>query len=134
MRPVALVFVGGALGSLTRYALALALPGLWPVFVVNTVGSFALGLLLGLLPRREPAFSAPTARVFRTDSLRLLLGTGFLGGFTTYSALALDAVQLSLVGGPFLAFGFAAGSVAFGLVAALLGFAVAEARGVREAS
>ena len=121
MRAVGLVFVGGALGSLSRYLLALALPGLWPVFVVNTVGSFALGLLLGSL--------APHQR-----GVRLLVGTGFLGGFTTYSAFALDAVQLGLVGGPFLAFGFAAGSVAFGLVAALLGFAVAEARGVREAS
>lgn len=116
-----LVFVGGAVGSLSRYLLALALPGLWPVFVVNTVGSFALGLLLGRL--------APHQR-----GARLLLGTGFLGGFTTYSAFTLDAVQLGLVGGPFLAIGFAAGSVAFGLVAALVGFAVAEARGVRASS
>ncbi len=130
MRGVALVFTGGALGSLTRYLVALALPGLWPVFVVNTVGSFLLGWLLGSL-RREPAFPAPTARVPRADSLRLLLGTGFLGGFTTYSAFALDAVGLGLVGGPVLSLAMAAGSVTFGLVAALLGFAVAEARGVR---
>ena len=130
MRSIALVFVGGALGSLARYALAEALPGLWPVFVVNTVGSVLLGLLLGSL-RPEPAFPAPRARVPRAESLRLLLGTGFLGGFTTYSAFALDAVGLGMVGGPVLGLLYAAGSVAFGLVAALLGFAVAGARRVR---
>lgn len=138
MRSIALVFVGGALGSLARYALAEALPGLWPVFVVNTVGSFLLGVLLGSLrrgrrreARPQPAQNAPRARVPSADSLRLLLGTGFLGGFTTYSAFALDAVGLGMVGGPVLGPLYAAGSVAFGLVAALLGFGVAGARRVR---
>lgn len=120
MRSVGLVFVGGALGSLARYVLTLALPGLWPVFVVNTAGSFALGLLIGSLAPRQ-------------RGLRLLLGTSFLGGFTTYSALALDAVQLGIVGGPVWGLVFAGGSVAFGLVAALFGFTLADARAASSA-
>lgn len=117
MRSVALVFAGGALGSLARYLLSLALPGLWPVFVVNTVGSFLLGLLLGWFGPHGP-----------DDTLRLLLGTGFLGGFTTYSALALDVAEVGLAGGPVLGLAVAVGSAALGFLAALLGFAVAGNR------
>lgn len=113
MRGAALVFVGGALGSLARYGLALALPGLWATWTVNIVGSFALGLLLG----RRPA-----------QPLRLLLGTGFLGGFTTYSAFAHDMVSLGFVAGPVLGLAAGALQIAMGLVAALLGFAVADTR------
>ena len=127
MRGAALVFVGGALGSLARYGLALALPGLWATWTVNIVGSFALGALLGLL-RRQPAFPPPTARVPDAHSLRLLLGTGFLGGFTTYSAFAHDVVSLGFVAGPVLGLAAGAFQVAMGLVAALLGFAVADTR------
>ena len=116
MRGVGLVFAGGAAGSLSRYLIGLALPGLWPVALVNVLGSFALGLLLGSSPSRER---------------RLLLGTGFLGGFTTYSALALQAVQVGVLGGPALGLAFGSGQVALGLLAALLGFAVADAVGAR---
>ena len=112
VREAALVFVGGAVGSLARYPVALALPGAWATFAVNVLGSFLLGWLLGSAPSR---------------SRRLLLGTGALGGFTTYSAFAVDVVALGAVSGPVLGLGFGLGQVAFGLVAALLGFAVADA-------
>ena len=116
MRGVGPVFVGGAVGSLARHLLGLALPGLWPVLVVNVLGSFALGLLLGSRP--EPG-------------RRLLLGTGFLGGFTTYSAFAVDVVGAGAAGGPVLGLVMGAGQAALGVVAALLGFAVADAADAR---
>lgn len=116
MRGVGLVFVGGAVGSLIRHLIGLALPDLWPVFLVNVLGSFTLGLLLGSSPRQER---------------RLLLGTGFLGGFTTYSAFAVEVMRLGSAGGPALGLALGVGQVACGFVAALLGFALADAANSR---
>ncbi|WP_235436841.1 fluoride efflux transporter FluC [Arthrobacter sp. RIT-PI-e] len=93
-----LVFLGGSAGTLTRYSLAEVLPtprGLpLGIFVINVVGAFALGLLLEALLRHGPDEG-------RRRALRLVLGTGFLGGFTTYSALTVDAALL-LEGGRIL--------------------------------
>ena len=84
-----LVGVGGALGSLARYGayrLWPAAPGGWPVptLVVNLVGSFAIGLL----------YMYVAARGATADNARLFWMTGVLGGFTTYSAFALETVLL----------------------------------------
>jgi CrcB protein len=79
------------LGALTRYGLGLAVPSPdnWPLptLVINVTGAFALGALLEGLARRGS--DAGRRRV-----LRLALGTGFLGAYTTYSTLALDTVHL----------------------------------------
>lgn len=56
----------------------------WGTMVVNIAGSLAMGLLIAWLARRSAGDS----------DLRLLLATGFLGGFTTFSAFSLDAVTL----------------------------------------
>lgn len=116
MRSVALVVLGGALGTLSRFGVNGALPddGLLPLatFAVNVVGSFALGVLLAAVLTR------------RAESLRLLLGTGFLGAFTTYSALAVETDTLLRGGHLALALVYAAGSLIVGLVAALAGVAV----------
>ncbi len=87
---VILVAAGGAVGSVARYLvgvwsvrmLGLAFP--WGTLIVNLVGSFAIGLLTELIARR---FNA-------SMELRLLLVTGFLGGFTTFSAFSLDTIAL----------------------------------------
>lgn len=83
------VAVGGAAGSVARYAVVLA-AGRWlstgfpfGTLIVNVSGSFAMGLLAGLFA----AWSAGNA-------LRPLLMIGFLGGFTTFSSFSLDAVAL----------------------------------------
>lgn len=84
-----LVFIGGGTGALARALLLAAWPSPLfplPVLVINLVGALALGCLTGYLARRE---AAPRVR-----ATRLLLGTGLLGGFTTYSTLALGLVQL----------------------------------------
>jgi CrcB protein len=89
MMNVVLVMAGGAAGSAARYWVGTLLPvsaGTFPMptFLVNLVGSFVLGLLVGHGMSERPA--AP--------SLQLLLGTGFCGGFTTYSAFAVESVSL----------------------------------------
>ena len=84
---IALVFVGGTLGTLARHLLAVVIPA-WggmpvPTFVINVTGAFLLGWLLRALSHHGPDNGTRRA-------LRLLLGTGFLGGYTTYSAFAVD--------------------------------------------
>jgi CrcB protein len=95
-----LVAFGGALGSLTRYGayrLWPVSPGAWPVptFTVNLLGSFAIGLL----------YMYVAARGVSADNARLFWMTGVLGGFTTYSAFALETALLgfSLTGVAYVA-------------------------------
>lgn len=83
------VAVGGALGTLGRYELALAEPATsghfpWATFTVNLVGSFALGIVLGALA--DPA----SARVWRP-----FLAVGVCGGLTTFSTWMVESVLLT---------------------------------------
>lgn len=80
-RTVAAVALGGGIGGVTRYGLTAAVPGPWGTLVVNVVGCALIGVLMVLVPRLHPL-----ARPF--------LGIGVLGGFTTFSGYALDAVRL----------------------------------------
>ena len=101
-------------GTAARYAMTLLLPSRdgWPIATlsVNLVGAFVLGLLLEALARRGP--DEGTRR-----RVRLIVGTGFCGAFTTYSALAVD-VDLLLRGGQ------SATAVAYGLTTVIVGFGV----------
>jgi CrcB protein len=126
---LAIVFVGGALGTAGREALALLIPPTggvpWAVLTANLVGAFALGLLLEGLVRRGADHG-------RRRVLRLLLGTGFLGGFTTYSALATDTAALfgaggGGVGGAGLGAAYAFGTVLVGTLATVAGIVLASA-------
>ena len=111
-----LVFVGGGLGAVARHGinrlgLVLLGPGFpwWPL-AVNVSGSFAIGLLAGLFGALETGHNA-----------RLFLITGFLGGFTTFSAFSLDALTLWERGEPFQAGFYILGSVILSLIAAAAG-------------
>ncbi len=116
MRSFAWVALGGAFGTMGRYGVGEALPGdgLFPLatFAVNVVGSFALGALLAAI------------LTTRAKTVRLLLGTGFLGGLTTYSALAVETDALLRTDHVALGLAYAAASVVAGLAAALAGVAV----------
>lgn len=127
LQPVMLgvVLVGGAVGTAVRAALSLVIPdvGGLPVaiLVINVVGSFLLGVLLEALTRRG-------ADVGRRRTVRLLLGTGFCGGFTTYSTLAVGAAELLRVGATGLGVAYAVGSVLLGALAAWVGTLVGSRR------
>lgn len=117
-----LVFCGGMAGTLARFGLAEALPapaGLpLGILLVNIAGALALGFLLEAL-----ALGGPDAG--RRRALRLLFGTGFLGGFTTYSALAVDSALLVGSGRAAEGVAYLAVSVLIGLVATAAGVALA---------
>ncbi|GAC1599587.1 MAG: hypothetical protein NVS3B21_26220 [Acidimicrobiales bacterium] len=110
---VAAAAVGGWFGTVGRYACT----GAWPagpgqlpvaVLVINTSGAFALGLLIGALGDRR-------------RMLRVLLGSGLLGGWTTMSTLATDIVVLSRHGSVLVAATDGAASLLAGLLAAAAG-------------
>jgi fluoride exporter len=119
--PVLLVFVGGAVGTFARCAVELlgtpwALP--LPTLGVNLVGAFLLGVLLEGLLRRGPD-------VGWRQRARLLLGPGFMGGFTTYSTFAVETTLLTEQGRYVTGFGYAIVSLVFGVAAAAAGVWVA---------
>ncbi len=95
-----LVALGGATGSVARYGayrMWPASPGGFPVptLTVNLIGSFAIGLI----------YMSVAARGASADNARLFWMTGVLGGFTTYSAFALETALLgfSLTGAAYVA-------------------------------
>ena len=125
VRLLGLVLLGGAAGTLARWGVGLAVPrgaGLpLGTVAVNLLGAFVLGALL-------EALAARGAEEGRGRDLRLTLGTGFCGGFTTYSALALDTDGLLRAGSVGPALAYALGTVGLGLAASALGIALARRR------
>ena len=118
MRPLLYVGIGGAAGSILRYmvgyALARVLSTPWPVatFCINIAGSFIIGLLFGLAGR---------STWLSAEGGMLLLATGFCGGFTTFSAFALENVNLLQAGKWSVVIPYAVSSVVLGLLACRLG-------------
>jgi CrcB protein len=112
-RILGVVALGGVIGSLARYGLAEAIPHgpgefPWATFVTNVLGCFAIGVLLArITPRSHPL-------------LRPFLGTGILGGFTTFSTFAVDTEKL-LHGHVIVALVYYFGTVTAALLAAMLG-------------
>ena len=110
------VFAGGSVGGTARYLLGEAFPdpeGGFPAttFAVNVSGAFALALLLVLL----------VEAVRPRPLLRLALGTGVLGAFTTFSTLVVAADRLVVLDRWPVAAGYVAGSTVAGLAAAATG-------------
>ena len=121
---VAWVVLGGALGTLARYAVGMAVGDVAGVplgiFVINVTGAFALGLLLEALALRGSDHGA-------RRTMRLLLGTGVLGGFTTYSLLATDVAELLLSGNVLGGLGYGLATLVCGGAATWLGVVLAQA-------
>jgi CrcB protein len=121
--PYAAAAVGGVLGALTRWALGEALPhspGTWPwaTLLINLTGCLALGVLIAALFPRHPG----------SLWLRPFLGTGVLGGYTTFSTFTVDTVQLTDAGALGAAAGYVAASVIGGLLAAVAGLTLGRTR------
>ncbi|HZC61283.1 MAG TPA: fluoride efflux transporter CrcB [Streptosporangiaceae bacterium] len=111
-RELAAIFVGGALGTLLRAALAEAFPHPatawpWPTFTVNIVAAFLLGYFVTRLQERLPLSS------YR----RPLLGTGLCGGLSTFSTMQVEILKMLDAHAWGLAAGYAAASVAAGYAA-----------------
>ena len=122
MRNLLLVGAGGFLGSVLRYLAGGAVQAAarhvhfpWGTLAVNAAGCLLIGLLGGL---------AATRHVLSPEQ-RLFLITGFLGGFTTFSAYGFETYYLVRVGEPGLAAANALGQVALGLAAVWAGHALA---------
>ncbi|MBT2134584.1 fluoride efflux transporter CrcB [Croceibacterium sp. LX-88] len=123
------VALGGAIGSVLRYQVGrgvthwlgvqtvTAFP--WATLIINVVGSMAMGLLAGWLARHGES----------GEPMRLLLGVGVLGGFTTFSAFSLEMMVLVERGQAGSAFAYAAISVLAGLTALYVGLIVMRVTG-----
>jgi len=112
---VGIVALGGALGAILRYLVtswvqhrADFFP--WGMVVVNLVGSFLIGIVLEM-----------TLRGFLSSQVRLLLGVGILGGFTTFSSLSWEMLTLLEEGDILPAFLYGFGSLVIGVFCAWLG-------------
>jgi CrcB protein len=117
-----LAALGGALGALARWGVATVLPsspGVWPwaTLLVNLLGCVLIGVLLAVLLAWFPV----------STRLRPFLATGVLGGFTTYSAFAVDTVALIDAGRAAVAAGYVIASVLGGALAVVAGLLLGRA-------
>lgn len=122
IHPLILVALGGALGSMTRYGAAAGVnrftqsPFPWGTLFVNIVGSFLIGLIMVWLLK---------AGEWR-ENYRLLLVTGIMGGFTTFSSFSWETWKLIEDGRIPLALANVLLSVAVCLLATIAGAMLAK--------
>ena len=121
MVEILLVAIGGAFGSVLRflagrgYVRAFGPENPWgATLIVNVLGGLLMGLLIGVL----------AARAEGGERVRLLLGVGMLGGFTTFSSFALEAVMMIEKKAYGLAAGYIAGSAALSILGVMTGLLV----------
>ncbi|WP_375503143.1 fluoride efflux transporter FluC [uncultured Jatrophihabitans sp.] len=113
------VALAGGAGALARFVVDGAVRSRWPsgfpwsTVLINVSGSFALGVLTGLV-------------IFRNDpnTLRLVLGTGLCGGYTTFGTASVETVRLAQRGAVVVAAGYALGSLVLAAGAAAAGLLV----------
>ncbi|MDZ5079026.1 fluoride efflux transporter FluC [Nesterenkonia sp. HG001] len=128
LRGIGLVALGGTVGTLARYLLdaligdTAGLP--LGIFIINITGAFLLGVLIESLPLGGPDRG-------RRRDLRLLLGTGLLGGYTTYSLLASDIAALLIGHHIAEALGYGLATVLLGSLASWTGILTARTRRAR---
>lgn len=108
---LALLGAAGAIGTVARYGIHLGVvarvahPAI-ATFLVNTLGCFLLGIAWGMLHERD----------LLAGDLRLVLFTGFLGAFTTFSALLFDTAKLARDASPWIAVANVSGQLVMGLL------------------
>ena len=118
IRNILLVALGGAFGSAGRYLVSRLLESSfpWRTLTVNVVVSLLIGLLVGLVSRGAVS-----------PEMKLLLVTGFCGGFTTFSTFANESFGMMRTGDMLLAALYIGGSVAMGIIAVWIGINMSEA-------
>ena len=124
MTRLLLVALGGAIGASARYGLGLAAlrfapHAVWPwaTFAANVAGGLLMGLLVGWLALRAGA---------EQEAIRLFAAVGLLGGFTTFSAFSLEAVQMIERRQWALAGGYVVASTVVAIVALFVGLMIAR--------
>ncbi|WP_144128308.1 fluoride efflux transporter CrcB [Catellatospora sichuanensis] len=116
---LAVISAGGVLGALARHAVSRALPASptgfpWGIFLVNVTGCLLIGALMALVTHVWPG----------RRLLRPFLGTGVLGGYTTFSAYTVDIVRLADAGAVAVAVAYLAGTLLVALPAVYGGMVV----------
>lgn len=108
LRNILLVAIGGAIGSVCRYLLSGINVASWPwgTFAVNILGSLFIGLLVGLV-----------SKGIVSPEIKLLLVTGFCGGFTTFSTFANESFSMMKAGDVLLTALYVGASVIIGILA-----------------
>lgn len=114
-----LIGLAGAMGALVRYVLGRFVaertgsPFPLGTLLINVSGAFLIGM----------AF-VTASRHLMSSSVQAVLATGFLGGYTTFSTMSWEGVQLIRGGSPWTSVLYLGGTIALGLLAVVLGFAV----------
>ena len=117
LRNILLVAIGGAIGSVCRYLLSGINFASWPwgTFAVNILGSLFIGLLVGLV-----------SKGIVSPEIKLLLVTGFCGGFTTFSTFANESFSMMKAGDVLQMALYLGASVVIGILAVWLGMNVSD--------
>jgi len=116
---LAAIGLAGSLGALSRYLLGRFIAERagaefpFGTLLINVTGAFIIGLLFAL-----------TARKLLSPAWQTVLATGFLGGYTTFSTMSWEGVQLARGGSSRLSLLYFGGNLLFGLLAAALGLAL----------
>lgn len=122
IKQLLLVGLGGGLGSIFRYLTSVLTLKYYthsfplPTFITNIIGCLLIGLLIGFLGPNIPS----------NQNLRLLFITGFCGGYTTFSAFALENISLWQSQNYFTLIAYTLASVLFGFAAVALGLTLAK--------
>ena len=121
MKQLLLVFIGGGVGSSLRYLISKFSNDYLNsftlgTFIVNILGCFLLGFIIGISFKNT----------YLTQNQALLLGTGFCGGFTTFSTFASENHSLLKSGDLFQFSVYTLGSVGIGIIAVAIGFWLAR--------
>ena len=115
---IILVLLGGGIGSVIRYLLSYFFNKYqttffpWPTFIANSLGCFLIGLFFAYTLKNNT----------QSETLKLLLITGFCGGFTTFSTFSLENLQLIQNQNYTLAITYTISSLLIGTIAVFLGF------------
>ncbi len=115
-----LVLLGGGFGSIARYLISYFFSKNnvthfpWATFIANTVGCLIIGLLFGYIQKNN----------LQNETLKLLLITGFCGGFTTFSTFSLENIQFIQNQNYNLALIYTLTSVLVGFITVIIGFKI----------